>query len=72
MVSDQDRAFIQGAFQDLVTKRKIALTTNALKDHRALGIIDNFAKRIKQVLTKTFIRVKYVMVRNHTIYCKYI
>ena len=60
MISDQDRAFIQGPFLDLMDKKKIALTTNALKDHRALGIIDNFAKRIKDVLTKTFIRVKDV------------
>ena len=39
MISDQDRAFIQGPFLDLMDKKKIALTTNALKDHRALGII---------------------------------
>jgi len=58
MISDQDRAFIQGAFQKMVEKREIALNMNALKDHRALGIIDNFAKRIKDVLTKTFLRTK--------------
>ena len=45
MISDQDRAFIQGAFQKMVDKYDIALNMNALKDHRALGIIDNFAKR---------------------------
>ena len=60
MISDQDRAFIQGAFQKMADKRRIALTMNALKDHRALGIIDNFAKRIKDVLTKTFLRTKDV------------
>jgi hypothetical protein len=60
MISDQDRAFIQGAFQKMADKHKIALTMNALKDHRALGIIDNFAKRIKDVLTKTFLRTKDV------------
>ena len=58
MISDQDRAFIQGAFQKMVDKYDIALNMNALKDHRALGIIDNFAKRIKDVLTKTFLRTK--------------
>ena len=60
MISDQDRAFIQGPFIDLTNKKQIALTTHALKDHRALGITDNIAKRIKDVLTKTFIRVKDV------------
>ena len=28
---------------------------NAKQDHRALSIIDNFAKRIKTILTKTFL-----------------
>ena len=60
MISDQDRAFGQGPFQKLIDSKEIALTTNALKDHKALGIIDNFAKRIKDVLTKTFLRSKDV------------
>ena len=31
------------------------LTMNAKQDHRVLGIIDNFAKRLKTILTKTFL-----------------
>ncbi len=36
----------------LYWKGKKAFNTNALKDHRALGIIDNFAQRIKLTLNK--------------------
>ena len=32
------------------------LNTNALKDHHAMGIIDNYAKRLKGILTKIFLR----------------
>ena len=33
-------------------KKKIAFSTNSLKDHKALGIIDNFAKVVKSSLNK--------------------
>jgi hypothetical protein len=56
MLSDQDRAFLQGAFERFATKENIVLNTNALKDHHAMGIIDNYAKRLKGILTKIFLR----------------
>ena len=56
MLSDQDRAFLQGSFEKFATKENIVLNTNALKDHHAMGIIDNYAKRLKGILTKIFLR----------------
>ena len=37
------------------TKKQIPLNVNALGDHHALGIIDNFAGRIKRILTALFL-----------------
>ena len=37
-------------------KKGIALQTNALKDHNAMGVIDNFAKRLKLILNATAIK----------------
>jgi hypothetical protein len=54
MFSDNDKAFLSDPFQDFAKKRNIFLKQNAHEDHRALGIIDNFAKRIKQTLTRRF------------------
>ena len=54
MFSDNDKAFTSDPFQDFAKKRNIFLKQNAHEDHRALGIIDNFAKRIKQTLTRRF------------------
>ena len=58
MLSDQDRAFFQGPFDQYADKEGIVTNTNALKDHHALGIIDNYAKRLKAGLTKIFLRQK--------------
>jgi len=43
-------------FAKLLETRGIALQTNALKDHTALGIIDNFAKRLKTILAATALK----------------
>jgi len=58
MLSDQDGAFLQGPFEKYTTKEGIMMNTNALKDHRALGVIDNYARRLKAGLTKIFLRQK--------------
>ena len=58
MLGDQDSAFLQGPFEAYTDKEGIAVSTNALKDHHALGIIDNYAKRLKSGLTKIFLRQK--------------
>ena len=60
LLSDQDSAFLNGTFKDYVAKENIFLSTNALRDHHALGIIDNFAYRIKNILTKGFLNEKNV------------
>jgi len=38
-----------------ILRAKLSIAPNAKQDHRALGIIDNLAKRIKTILTKTFL-----------------
>jgi hypothetical protein len=74
MLSDQDGAFT-GIFETFTDNQGIIINTNALKDHHALGIIDNYAKRLKSGLTKIFLREKstrwidklqqFVDVENH-------
>ena len=54
MISDQDGAFLN-EFQDYCEKEGIVANTNALHDHKALGILDNFVKRIRLVMTKRFL-----------------
>lgn len=56
ILSDNDTSFLGKAFQELLNKYNIHHMTNTLEDHNALGIIDNFAKRIKTTLGKVFIK----------------
>lgn len=57
IVSDSDSTFTTSKKIDkLMNKLKIALNPVPTNDHHALGIIDNFAKRIKQILHKHFIK----------------
>jgi hypothetical protein len=58
ILADQDGAFLKDEFLNLLDKDKIALNLNAHKDHKVLGIIDNFAKRLKYIFTQTFLRTK--------------
>ena len=55
IIADQDPAWTNDTWLNFMEKENIAFNTNALKDHRALGIIDNFAKRIKLTLNKRFV-----------------
>ena len=55
ILADQDPAWTNSTWLTFIEKENIAFNTNALKDHRALGIIDNFAKRIKLILNKRFV-----------------
>ena len=43
-------------FSKYLEGKQIAMSTNALKDHHAMAIIDNFAKRIKSVMNKMILR----------------
>ena len=59
---DNDAGFLSSdgstgeTFSQMLEKKGIALQTNALKDHAAMGIIDNFAKRLKRIITATMLR----------------
>jgi len=58
IMSDNDSAFKSDDFQELLDKYNIVSDMNVVGDHNALGIIDNFAKRLKMALSKRFIRSK--------------
>ena len=58
IMSDNESAFKSEDFQELLEKNHIVLDMNVVGDHNALGIIDNFAKRLKMALSKKFIRSK--------------
>jgi hypothetical protein len=55
VMSDNDGAFMGDEFQKLLSDGDIIHDPNALNDHKALGIIDNFAKRIKLYFAKSFL-----------------
>ena len=65
IMSDNDSAFLSEPFENLLTAHNIILDPNALNDHHALGIIDNFAKRIKLTFAKIFIKKKTKDWKNH-------
>ena len=56
IMSDNDSSFLGGKFQDLLDDENITLNTNIKGDHLALGIIDNFARRFKLVMSKKFLK----------------
>ena len=56
ILSDHDSAFLSKVVTSYLDGLKIPLNINALGDHHALGIIDNFAKRIKTILTALFLK----------------
>ena len=58
ILSDHEAGFLIDPFQKLINKYNIALSVNALHDHHALGIIDNFARRLKVILTTIFLKNK--------------
>ena len=56
LISDNDSAFYGSDYQTVLTDNDIIFEPNVVNDHNALGIIDNFAKRLKTILSKKFIR----------------
>ena len=54
IMSDNDPSFGSKEFTAILDEFDIALDMNVVGDHNALGIIDNFAKRIKYILTDLF------------------
>ena len=58
IMSDNDSSFTGSEFQKLLVKYNVHHDPNAVGDHNSLGIIDNFAKRIKRILTAHFLQTK--------------
>ena len=57
ILSDHDGSLSKD-FTEHLDKLQIPLNVNAISDHHALGIIDNFAKRSKTILTAMFLKNK--------------
>ncbi len=55
IISDNEGSFQSNIMDKYLEDNNIFLTMNAYKDHRVLGIIDNFARKLKTILTKTFL-----------------
>ena len=58
IVSDSDSSFTGAEFQKLMMKHDIVHNTVVINDHHALGIIDRFARTLKTVFSKLFIKNK--------------
>ena len=62
LLIDNDAGFLSSdgregkTFSQFLEQNEIAPQTNALKDHKAMGIIDNFARRLKLALAATAIK----------------
>jgi transposase InsO family protein len=56
ITSDSDSAFDASKFQTLLKSHNIFYTPVILNDHHALGIIDRFARTLKSIITKIFLR----------------
>lgn len=65
IISDNDSSFLGEKFQTLLDKYKIIHNTNIIGDHHALGIIDSFAKKLKTIISKLFIKNKNSNWINH-------
>ena len=55
LITDNEGSSQSNIVDKYLEDNNIILTMNAIHDHRVLGIIDNFAKRVKTILTKTFL-----------------
>jgi len=58
LISDSDSSFLGDKFQKLLKSRKIELDPVIVNDHRALGIVDRFARTLKTRFTKLFLAKK--------------
>ena len=58
LLTDNDAAYSVSFFQQVLDDKEIVLNMNTVGDHHALGIIDNFAKRLKFIFSKKFIKNK--------------
>ena len=58
ILSDNDKAFLSKSFTQLIDTNEIILQTNIKDDHKALGIIDRFARTLKTIISKYFLYTK--------------
>jgi hypothetical protein len=68
ITTDNDSGFLKGdaqggaadenTFEQLLERKGIQISTNAMRDHHALGIIDRFARTFKEALTQSMLRDK--------------
>jgi hypothetical protein len=58
VLSDNDKAFLSKSFTQLIDNDEIVLQTNIKDDHKALGIIDRFARTLKTIISKYFLYTK--------------
>ena len=58
LLSDSDAAYFSKSFTEVLDKHKIILNNVIVDDHHAMGIIDNFARRITLIFEKFFIKNK--------------
>ena len=56
IISDSDSTFLSKEFQKVLDKNEIALNPVPIHDHHSLGVIDRFARTIKTILHKRFIK----------------
>jgi len=56
ITSDNDSTFLSSEFQKVLDKHEIVLKTVAVNDHHALGIVDRFARTLKTILHKRFVK----------------
>ena len=55
-MSDNDKAFLSKEFEQVLkTNDDIILDTNVKDDHKALGIIDRFARTLKTIISNYFL-----------------
>ena len=58
ITGDNDSVYTSAIFQNILDKYKIVLDLNVWNGQHTLGIIDNFAKKIKTFFTLKFLRKK--------------
>ena len=57
LLTDNDASYGGKTFQEVLEHKKITLQENVVGDHNALGIIDRFAKNIKLIFSKMFVKM---------------
>ena len=60
LLSDSDAAYTSASFKEVLEQNDIAIDNVVVGDHNAMGIIDNFAKRLKFIFTKGEVRANRI------------